>query len=77
VTAADHESAPDTVPAAGPALGHWIALALVGLVALSVAAPRLRRRVLAVARDRFLVRSRACQRALPENLARLRKPSHR
>jgi hypothetical protein len=50
VVAADHESAPDTVPATGLTLGGWIALALVGMVALSVAAPRLRRRVLAVAR---------------------------
>ena len=50
VVAADRESAPGTVPAAGPTLWGWIALALAGLVALSVAAPRLRRRVLAVAR---------------------------
>jgi len=50
VVAADRESAPGTVPAAGPTLWGWIALALAGLVALSVAAPRLRRHVLAVAR---------------------------
>ena len=50
VVAADRESGPDTMPAAGPTLGRWIALALAGLVALSVAAPQLRRRVLAVAR---------------------------
>jgi hypothetical protein len=50
VVAADRESAPDTVPAAGPTPWGWIALALAGLVALSVAAPRVRRRVLAVAR---------------------------
>jgi hypothetical protein len=46
---AGRESAPDTVPAAEPTLLGWIALALAGLVALSVAAPRLRRRVLAAA----------------------------
>lgn len=50
VVAADRESAPDTVPAAGLTLWGWIAPALAGLVALSVAAPRLRRRVVAVAR---------------------------
>jgi hypothetical protein len=50
VVAADRESVSETVPAAGPALWVWIALALAGLVALSVAAPRLRRRVLAAAR---------------------------
>jgi hypothetical protein len=50
VVAADRESAPDTLPAAGPTLWGWIALALAGLVALSMAAPRLRRRVLSVAR---------------------------
>jgi hypothetical protein len=50
VVAADRESASDTVPAAGPTPSGWIALALAGLVALSVAAPRLRRRVLAAAR---------------------------
>jgi hypothetical protein len=50
VVAADRESAPDAAAAAGPTLWGWIALALVGLVALSVAAPRLRRRVLAAAR---------------------------
>jgi hypothetical protein len=48
--AADRESAPDTVPAARSTPWGWIALALAGLVALSLAAPRLRRRVLAVAR---------------------------
>jgi hypothetical protein len=50
VVAADRESVSETVPAAGLALWVWIALALAGLVALSVAAPRLRRRVLAAAR---------------------------
>jgi hypothetical protein len=50
VVAADRESAPDTVPAAGPTLWGWIALALAGLVALSVAVPRVRRRVLAAAK---------------------------
>lgn len=48
--AADRESAPDTVPAARSTPWGWIAVALAGLVALSLAAPRLRRRVLAVAR---------------------------
>jgi hypothetical protein len=48
--AADRESAQDTVPAARSTPWGWIALALAGLVALSLAAPRLRRRVLAVAR---------------------------
>jgi hypothetical protein len=38
------------VPAARSTPWGWIALALAGLVALSLAAPRLRRRVLAVAR---------------------------
>jgi hypothetical protein len=41
---------PVTVPAAEPTIWAWIALALGGLVALSVAAPRLRRHVLAAAR---------------------------
>jgi len=48
--AADRQSAPDTVPAARSTPWGWIALALAGLVALSLAAPRLRRHVLAVAR---------------------------
>lgn len=50
LVAVDSASGPDSVPAAGPTLWGWIALALAGLVALSVAAPRLRRRVLAAAR---------------------------
>ena len=50
VVVADRESAPDTVPAARPTLWGWIALAVAGLVVLSVAAPRLRRRVLAATR---------------------------
>jgi hypothetical protein len=49
VIAADHESAPATAPTAATLWG-LIALALAGLVALSVAAVRLRRRVVAVAR---------------------------
>jgi hypothetical protein len=48
--AADRESAPETVPAARSTPWGWIGLALAGLVVLSLAAPWLRRRVLAVAR---------------------------
>jgi hypothetical protein len=43
------ESASHTNPATGPTPWGWIALALAALVALSLAAPRLRRRILAVA----------------------------
>jgi hypothetical protein len=48
--AADRESAPDTASAARSTPWGWIALALAGLVVPPLAAPRLRRRVLAVAR---------------------------
>ena len=50
VVGADRDSAPHTVPAARPMPWGWMALALVGLVAVPVAAPRLGRCVLAVAR---------------------------
>jgi hypothetical protein len=48
--AAGRESASDTVAAAQATSWGWIALALAGLVALSLAALRLRRRILAVSR---------------------------
>jgi hypothetical protein len=44
VVGANREYASDSVPAAGPTLWGWIAPALAALVALSVAATRLRRR---------------------------------
>jgi hypothetical protein len=56
--AAGRESAPDTVPAARAMPWIWTALALAGLVALSVAAPRLRRRILAVSGGNPAGRSR-------------------
>ena len=43
VVAADRDSAPGPVPATGSALWVWIAMAFTGLVAISVAAERLRR----------------------------------
>ncbi|MGH2724891.1 MAG: hypothetical protein ACRDI0_11645 [Actinomycetota bacterium] len=46
----DRESVSDTLPAAQATSWGWIALALAGLVALSLAALRLRRRILAVSR---------------------------
>jgi hypothetical protein len=48
----DRQSAPDTAPTARPTLWIWIALPLAGLVAFPTAAPRLRRRVLALASAR-------------------------
>jgi hypothetical protein len=50
VVVADPGSGQETVPAAGLTPWGWIALALAGLVAVSVAAPRLRRRVVAAAK---------------------------
>jgi hypothetical protein len=44
------ESTPDGVRAAGPAPWAWISLALAGLLALSVAAQRLRRRLAVASR---------------------------
>jgi hypothetical protein len=50
VDANDRQSAPDTAPTSRPMLWVWIALALAGPVAFfPMAAPRLRRRVLALA----------------------------
>jgi hypothetical protein len=50
--AAGSESAPDTVSAAQATPWGWIALALAGVLALSVAASRLRRRILGVPGER-------------------------
>jgi hypothetical protein len=48
--AASRKSASDTVPAPRSTPWDWIALALAGLVAMTLAAPRLHRRILAAAR---------------------------
>ena len=52
VVDAERGSNPDTVPAASPTPWSWLALALVGLVAVSVVAARLRRRILSATRAR-------------------------
>jgi hypothetical protein len=49
--AAGSESTPGTVPMAQATPWGWIALALAGLLVLSLASPRPRRRILAVARE--------------------------